>query len=118
MGGSIFVRVANSVRLLFTSWVALLVGSALVYSVIEHSSLLDGIYWAVVTATTLGYGDLAPHTPEGKVLTGMLISVTSSPAVAKVAPRSSRVGAPAILVQKRLRAAALRHDNLSGWLHL
>jgi voltage-gated potassium channel len=33
------------------------------------SSIPVGIYWAVVTVTTLGYGDLVPQTPLGRGLT-------------------------------------------------
>lgn len=38
----------------------------------EHgviNSIPDGIYWAVVTMTTLGYGDVIPVTVMGKILT-------------------------------------------------
>jgi voltage-gated potassium channel len=34
------------------------------------------IYWALVTATTLGYGDFSPHTAAGKFLTSALICFT------------------------------------------
>jgi voltage-gated potassium channel len=71
-----FVWLANSVRALFGAWAAMLLGAALAYCVLEHASLLNGMYWSIVTATTLGYGDLSPHTAGGKVLTGVLISVT------------------------------------------
>jgi voltage-gated potassium channel len=71
-----FNRLANSVRVLLASWATLLLGSAAVYSVIEHTPYLDSIYWAVVTATTLGYGDLSPHTASGRILTAFLISST------------------------------------------
>ncbi len=34
---------------------------------------LDALYWAVVTLSTVGYGDITPHTPEGRVITLVLI---------------------------------------------
>lgn len=46
------------------------------YSVVESTGFLDAIYWAIITATTLGYGDFSPHTGGGKVLTIGLICST------------------------------------------
>jgi voltage-gated potassium channel len=34
----------------------------------EFPTLSDGIWWAVVTATTVGYGDLYPTSPEGRII--------------------------------------------------
>lgn len=37
------------------------------------TSLGTSVYWAVVTLTTVGYGDITPHTPLGRVLASVLI---------------------------------------------
>ena len=37
--------------------------------------VLDGMYWALVTASTVGYGDLVPKKWIGKVLSGILILI-------------------------------------------
>lgn len=37
------------------------------------SSIPQSIYWAVVTLTTVGYGDVSPITPFGKFLASMLM---------------------------------------------
>lgn len=37
------------------------------------TSIPTSIYWAIVTLTTVGYGDIAPHTPVGKMLASLLM---------------------------------------------
>lgn len=39
------------------------------------TSIPQSIYWAIVTLTTVGYGDISPQTPGGKVLACMLMIV-------------------------------------------
>jgi voltage-gated potassium channel len=51
--------------------IVVIVGSAMyVIEGAEHgfTSIPHGIYWAVVTLTTVGYGDLAPATVAGRSL--------------------------------------------------
>ncbi|MEM9983960.1 MAG: ion transporter, partial [Bacteroidota bacterium] len=37
------------------------------------NSIPESIYWAIVTITTVGYGDIAPVTPLGKFLSSILM---------------------------------------------
>ncbi len=36
-------------------------------------SIPRGVYWAVVTLTTVGYGDIAPHTPFGQFVASLVM---------------------------------------------
>jgi len=37
------------------------------------SSIPEGVYWAIVTLTTVGYGDFVPHTVAGKILAAIMM---------------------------------------------
>lgn len=57
----------------------IIIASCLLYFA-EHNlhtkgfeSIPDSIWWAVVTLTTTGYGDVVPVTPIGKILTGIVL---------------------------------------------
>ena len=41
----------------------------------QFTSIPQAIYWAIVTMTTVGYGDIVPHTTIGKMLSALLILV-------------------------------------------
>jgi voltage-gated potassium channel len=65
-----------SVFMIFAIVLVILLGS-LMYVVEKpengFTSIPECIYWAVVTITTVGYGDLVPMTAGGKVLAGMVM---------------------------------------------
>jgi len=46
----------------------LIVGTVF-YHYAEGLSVLDSLYFSVTTLTTVGYGDIAPHTAAGKIFT-------------------------------------------------
>ncbi len=39
----------------------------------DVDTFFDALYWSLVTASTVGYGDITPHTPEGRVIAVVLI---------------------------------------------
>lgn len=45
------------------------------YHIVEHLSWLDAIYFCVVTLATVGYGDIVPKTPLGKIFTVFYILI-------------------------------------------
>jgi len=75
------IKLARHKLAMFFGFVAvvLCVFGGLMYAIEGGSggftSLAAAIYWAVVTLTTVGYGDIVPHTPLGRLLTAVLILV-------------------------------------------
>lgn len=59
--------------LMITFILILLGGISIHYA--ENMSISDGIWWAFVTATTVGYGDISPDTTAGRFIAMILMLV-------------------------------------------
>lgn len=63
------LRKDEEFRALMALLLMLLVGGALFYREVEGWSVLDAIYFCVMTMSTVGYGDLVPTSPLSKIFT-------------------------------------------------
>ena len=63
----ILMYVANRIWLILAIYGASLLVGAASFALFEGKSFGDGLWWATVTALTIGYGDLTPATPAGRI---------------------------------------------------
>ena len=65
----------NVVTLLGSVVAVVLLGAGL-FSLAEDLPFTTGLYWAVTTATTVGYGDVTPHNPLGRLIASLVMLTT------------------------------------------
>lgn len=69
-----FLKINGLIYLLYISLAILLIAS-LTYSYAEGVSFFKALWWAIATVTTVGYGDISPATPAGKIAAVLLMFV-------------------------------------------
>jgi voltage-gated potassium channel len=67
---SVFLLVVFLLQLIIASLIYLIEGQAYGFDSIPRA-----LYWTIVTMTTVGYGDLTPHTPIGQVLASLVMLI-------------------------------------------
>ena len=70
------------VTLLVVAVACVVVGGAL-FAVTQHIAFTTGLYWGITTATTVGYGDVIPHNPAGRLIASAVM-LTTIPLLAAV----------------------------------
>lgn len=70
------VRIANSPWMLAGTALAILLICALSYRVFEGGNYREAIWWCLITATTVGYGDTVPNSFGGQFTAIVLVLAT------------------------------------------
>ena len=57
--------------ILYVNVFIVFVGSS-IFSVVEEKAFSDSLWWAIITVTTVGYGDIVPSSIFGKMVSNNL----------------------------------------------
>jgi voltage-gated potassium channel len=98
---------SQAARLVIAGFGCLLIGAVL-FSITEHLGFWTALYWSVVTATTVGYGDVTPKTTGGHIV-AIGVMLTTIPLFASAF--ATFAGAVAGAHLRRLLGVAERDTN-------
>ncbi len=76
-------RHRRNIVLLLAGAVGCTVIGGAVFAATQQLPFTTGLYWAITTATTVGYGDVTPHNASGRVVAS-LVMLTTIPMLASV----------------------------------
>lgn len=70
-----FARRYKELALVAATATIMIVG-ALLFSLTQHENIGTSLYWAITTATTVGYGDVLPHNTVGRIIASGVMLTT------------------------------------------
>ena len=118
--GALIQRVFGTSGLgwLLSGLIVLVIVSGTLFSYVEGShNVPEGIWWAVTTATTVGYGDVIPHSGLGRLLATLLmifgisfIALLSAATAARLVELESEEGQEELL--QGIRGAGRREQEM------
>jgi voltage-gated potassium channel len=68
-------KYVDTVGELLVYYLLIVFSSAALFAFIEARTINDSIWWAFVTALSIGYGDVVPTTLAGRILTILLANI-------------------------------------------
>lgn len=114
-----FIQRENIDRLVILIVVMLVISTVVVTLFERDMTLLDGLWWSIVTMTTVGYGDIFPETAGGRVIAVVIMFF----GIGLLGAFSASIAS--FLVERRFREnqgmSAFNVENhviLCGWNHL
>lgn len=75
---SAFLKLNGFIYIILVTIATLFFGAVgIYYTEYNHTvySFGDALWWSIVTATTVGYGDIAPSTPGGRIIASILMII-------------------------------------------
>lgn len=113
-----FFRLPIIVRILLLASLMMIIFGYIIHLIEPNNfpTVFEGIWWACVTAATIGYGDYAPETYAGRI-TGIILMIVGIAIVSSYFVNLSKatISMQAAFIEGKLNFKGNQHMILIGW---